>query len=153
MMILIIISYVGWRALTAATSPPRLNGNPISIANLHRQLTSPMSVLANALGDTPLAMKVLFNGQDEGRVQFDLRTDSALRDDDESLVEDNPKVVMGSRGSDAVDDDAGYERNRFGYREGVDEEEASTFIERQQTSSRDPSPSPELQGRRYSWNK
>jgi hypothetical protein len=31
-----------------------------------------MDVLASTLGNAPLAMKVLFNGQDEGRVHFDV---------------------------------------------------------------------------------
>jgi hypothetical protein len=71
-LILLAISFIGLRAILSAINPPRLNGNPISITNLHRQLTSPMDVLASTLGNAPLAMKVLFNGQDEGRVHFDV---------------------------------------------------------------------------------
>ena len=53
------------------TNLPQLDGNPISIINLHKQLVSPIDVLAATIGDAPLAMKIQFNGSDEGRVQFD----------------------------------------------------------------------------------
>ena len=59
--------------MLAVTNPPTLDGNPISITNLHRQLTSPVEVLANTIGDTPLAMKIQFNGRDDPRVQFDVQ--------------------------------------------------------------------------------
>ena len=32
-----------------------------------------MEILANTIGDTPLAMKIQFNGQDDPRVQFDVQ--------------------------------------------------------------------------------
>jgi hypothetical protein len=50
-----------------------LQGNPISITNLHQQLASPIEVLKNTIGDAPLAMKIVFNEGDEGRVDFDLQ--------------------------------------------------------------------------------
>lgn len=63
---------MGLRALLAIIYPPLLEGNPISIINLHRQLTSPIEVLKNTIGDAPLDMKIVFNNVDEGRVQFDV---------------------------------------------------------------------------------
>jgi hypothetical protein len=35
-------------------------------------LTSPIDVLENTIGNSPLSMKIIFNGQDEGRVEFDV---------------------------------------------------------------------------------
>ena len=48
-----------------------LEGNPISVDNLHRQLTSPIDVLKNTIGNTPLAMKIVFNGQSHNSIEFD----------------------------------------------------------------------------------
>lgn len=70
---MLVISVVGLRALLAVTNPPTLDGNPISIINLHRQLISPVEVLSNTIGDTPLAMKIQFNGEVEPRVEFDVQ--------------------------------------------------------------------------------
>lgn len=67
---LLAITTLGFYAILAAVNPPLVHGNPISIAGLHRQLTSPVEVLSSAFGDAPLAMNIQFHGQDEGQVRF-----------------------------------------------------------------------------------
>jgi hypothetical protein len=76
---IIAISIMGFRALLAVIHPPRLRGNPISVDNLHRQLTSPISVLKNTIGETPLAMKIVFDGQSHHSVEFDVQTPPTTR--------------------------------------------------------------------------
>jgi hypothetical protein len=107
------------------SKPPILDGNPISIVNLHRQLTSPIDVLASAIGDTPLAMKIIFNGQDEGIVQFDVGapTTEDLREGDSSTK--IPSIqIRNSRGITRDSLDESYD--------GLSTEEARMLVGMQQ---------------------
>jgi len=65
LLILVLLAILGFSALTAIIIPPTLDGSSISIVNLYNQLTSPIGVLKTTLGDTPLAMKVMFANTDE----------------------------------------------------------------------------------------
>jgi len=125
--LLALLAYISWRALIAITEPPHLNGSPISIADLHRQLVSPIDVLAAALGDRPLSMNIRFDGQEEGRVHFDMTGDMARdgngRDDDtlshQSLLTDKaspPQPVGLPRmpRTAAFNDVAGYAESQQG---------------------------------------
>ena len=67
---LLAIIILGFYAISAAVNPPLVHGSPISIASLHRQLTSPVEVLSSAFGDAPLAMNIQFHGSDEGQIHF-----------------------------------------------------------------------------------
>lgn len=93
---IIAISVVGFRALLAVIHPPRLRGNPISVDNLHRQLTSPIAVLKNTIGETPLAMKIVFDGQSHHSVEFDVQTPPSTRNGAKS---ESPGFIQNAAGS------------------------------------------------------
>jgi hypothetical protein len=141
---IIAISIIGLRALLAITNPPLLDGNPISIVNLHRQLTSPIEVLKNTIGEAPLAMKIVFNGSDEGNVQFNVQP----RVESENLQKRGitsesdlhiPRSVNGSQ--ENIGGDATMEEHRV-------------FMERRRTAQelqQNHTVSPESMSERYSW--
>jgi hypothetical protein len=144
---ILAISVVGLRALLAVTNPPTLDGNPISIINLHRQLISPVEILANTIGDTPLAMKIQFSGQVEPQVQFDglpNQSDTDL----ESLRK--RRVTSQSDLNLPLDDVEG------GFRDDMTLEEDRIFLGRERRTSGESegsearSVSPELRSTRYS---
>jgi hypothetical protein len=144
---LIVVSIAALRALLAASNPPLLNGNPISIVNLHRQLTSPLEVLGSTIGDAPLAMKVIFNGHDEGTVQFDIQSRTTSLNTEIKPVDPEEASLDGSR----------RERSEENSQDEMSAEEAFIFLGMQQrrqsitNSSRIESPEP-LISRRYSSN-
>ena len=94
---IISIFIVGFCGLFAAANPPLLNGNPVSIVNLYRQLTSPIEVVGSTIGDTPLAMKVLFNGREEGRVHFDLHSRPTSSDNEAKRTSPEEVSLDGSQ--------------------------------------------------------
>jgi hypothetical protein len=71
-LVILATSLVGLRAILAVINPPRLNDLPISVANLLRQLTSPINVLRKTLGDGPLAMRIQLDTLDKERVRFEM---------------------------------------------------------------------------------
>jgi len=168
-----MLAFVSWRALIALTEPPSLNGSPVSIVNLHRQLTSPMDVLAATLGDRPLSMNIQFDGQQEGRVTFEMRSESRYsRDDDtqtnQSLIGDISKQTISTerdtfpQGQSLVSHE-----ELYGYRapdpspDEISEEEGRMIVgmqtrqearEYQQTRVPLSLGPPVSAGRRYSWD-
>jgi hypothetical protein len=76
-LIILATIVIGLLAILAVANPPRLNGHPISIVNLLRQLTSPIDVLAKTLGDGPLAMRIQVDTVDKEGMRFDMTRPSA----------------------------------------------------------------------------